>query len=164
MPLPAGGCPRSRRLLDDAPASGAFRLWKYHLPSGIIQPNYRDNYRRGRKACKNVKAFRVFLYLFRRRKRFRGSFPRGARSPACGEWLYVASSPLRRARGCLPSHRPFLKAASPRVPPPGGCCSSVLQGKWKRTVFPQSETGPVTRPERGEILHVTTHLGPHNQR
>lgn len=64
-----------RRLPGDALASGAFRLWKYHLPAGIIQPNYRDNHRCGGEARKNARVFRVIPYLFRRRKRFRRSFP-----------------------------------------------------------------------------------------
>lgn len=66
----AGG---SREMLW--PFSGAFRLWKYHLPAGIIQPNYTDNHRCGGEARKNARVFRVIPYLFRRRKRFRGSFP-----------------------------------------------------------------------------------------
>lgn len=65
-----------RRLSGDALATDALRIWKYHLPAGIIQPNYRDNHRCGGEARKNARVFRVIPYLFRRRKRFRGSFPR----------------------------------------------------------------------------------------
>lgn len=76
-------------------------------------------------------------------------------------------------RGIIPSSEGTGMSAIPPPLPKGSLSPCPSAGRLllvrparevKRTVFPQSETGPVTRPERGEILHVTTHLGPHNQR
>lgn len=99
--------PRRWRLPGGALATGAFRLWKYHLPAGIIQPNYRDNHRCGGEARKNARVFRVVPYLFRRRKRFRGSFPQQGKGS--GPKMRRPGSARRRCRlsgGALPAPHP----------------------------------------------------------
>lgn len=99
--------PRRWRLPGGALATGAFRLWKYHLPAGIIQPNYRDNHRCGGEARKNARVFRVVPYLFRRRKRFRGSFPQQGKGS--GPKMRRPGSARCRCRlsgGALPAPHP----------------------------------------------------------
>lgn len=138
------GWRRARRFPGDALASGTFRLWKYHLPAGIIQLNYRDNYRCGGEPCKNARVFRVFLYLFRRRKNVSvGDFPSGAKGPGPNLWGNLAlhgfhaillGVPLPAPQPPPPPPAPPFQlvpksSVSPNRRPGRGCCSSLPQRK-----------------------------------
>lgn len=69
----------------DALATGAFRLWKDHLPAGIIQLNYGDNHRRGGEA--GVPWISLFIL---EKETFPGSIPQPGKG--CGPKLRSSGS------------------------------------------------------------------------
>lgn len=163
------GWRRARRFPGDALASGTFRLWKYHLPAGIIQLNYRDNYRCGGEPCKNARVFRVFLYLFRRRKNVSvGDFPSGAKGPGPNLWGNLALHGFHAILLGVPLPAPQPPPPPPSTPFPASPEKQRLPEsparprlllvppakKMKRTVclHRREKRGPVSRPDHGRDI------------